>query len=557
MTLTADFDFTLLDFQLEDVEQTHTKRARLIANDPGTGKTYEGIALDLLNRQGIGNAKVDLKELFPSGKMKTLIVCPKSVVGSWEEHCEKLTGEDVYVVPGKAQDRKGHAAFLKAILDPRTSGYFIVNWEYVRMKREELKKVYWLHIIADECHKAKNRKSQQTLALKVQRTVYKTAMSGTPADNAPEDLWSILNWLWPNYYTSFWKFVNAYCDIQTHDPKTGQELGYRKVVGVNEDNIQKLHEEMEPWYVRRLKQDVLKDLPDKYYTKIWVDLDAKQRKAYEQMRKTMMAWVSEHEEEIDNNPVMAQAVVSQLVRLQQYADAYLVPRLDANGEHLWKWKWKYPKKGMPRAEQNAWRKEHQDDPESGGAVKVFLYDMIDPSSKLDALQEWMEDRPDEPLVIFSQYKSVIKLLEHRLRKAEVAYRLCTGDVTGEDRTRGVKDFQEARARVFAGTIAAGGVGITLTRASTAAFIDRSWSPAINGQAEDRTHRIGQTQAVEVIDFMARNTVDLGKHQKLAVKGIWLKKILGDQVDIDAVLADLETTGASEAEQYIQQEVDKE
>lgn len=554
------WNFSLLDFQEEDVQQLKGMRSRLIGNEPGTGKTFEGIALDLLNRNGEGNAKVNLKELFPNGRMKTLIVCPKSVIGAWEEHCEKLTDEDVFVVPSKATDRKGRTKFVKDFLDPRTSGYFIVHWEFLRLERENLKKVYWLTIIADECHRAKNRKSQQTLALKILRTVYKTAMSGTPADNAPQDLWSILNWLWPNYYTSFWNFIKAYCDVQTVDPRTGEELGYRKIVGVNEENIPKLHKEMSNWYVRRRKEDVLKDLPDKYYTKLWVDLDAKQRRAYDQMRKTMMAWVSDHEEELDN-PVIANAVVSQLVRLQQYSDAYLVPRLNEDGQHVFKWKWKYPEKGWTRARQKEWRDMHVDDPESGGAVKVFLYDVMNPSAKLDALQELMEDRPGEPIIVFSQYKQVIKLLADRLENDKIPYALITGDVTGEDRTANVRTFQAGEARVIAGTIAAGGVGITLTRASTVVFIDRSWSPAINGQAEDRAHRIGQTEAVEVIDLMARNTVDLGKSQKLAMKGVWLKKILGDKVDMDAVLADLDTLkttgGTNSVEAIIQRELDKE
>src|SRR5690606_38419567 len=84
-------------------------------------------------------------------------------------------------------------------------------------------------------------------------------------------------------------------------------------------------------------------------------------------------------------------------------------------------------------------------------------------------------------------------------------------------------------RVFAGTVAAGGVGITLTNASTVVFLDKAWSPALNAQAEDRLHRIGQKSAVQVIDLMAKGTVDIGRKQLLEKKMEWLRSILGDQV----------------------------
>jgi SNF2 family DNA or RNA helicase len=524
----------LLNFQQEDFEQLKSMRSRLIGNDQGTGKTYEGIAIDQANRAGDGNAKVDLRELFPRGKMKTLVVCPKTVIGSWEEHCEELTDEDVHVVPDlqpMSSYKKRRAAFVKKIMSPHSEGYFIVNWEFLRLELDSLKKVYFLNIIADECQRAKNRKAQQTRALKQLRTVYKTAMSGTPADNNPEDIWSIFNWLWPNYYTSFWKFVKAYCLYEdVVDPRTGESKGYKKFKGVNPETIGNLHKEMKPWFVRHLKEDVLPDLPAKYYSRIWVDLDPKQRKAYDQMRKTMVAWVEEHENELDN-PVIANAVVSQLVRLQQYANAYLVPQLDEDGNHKFKIVRKTNKKTGELEEKT-----------------VYLYDAIDPSSKLDAVMEWLEDHPDEQVIIFSKFKTIVNLLSARLEAKAIPHGLLTGDVKQTDRTRFVQEFQAGRLRVFAGTIAAGGVGITLTAARTVIFIDREWSPAWNTQAEDRAHRIGQENAVEIIDLMARNTVDLGKAQRILQKGVWLKQLLGDKVPQVQLALEAEQNGTFEPEQ---------
>lgn len=545
----------LFKFQQEDVDKLKSKRARLIGNDPGTGKTFEAIALDMLNRQGDGNSKVDLGELFLRGTgMKTLVVCPKSVIDTWDRHCMELTDEDVFVV-----DTKNRHLIVRELMDKRTSGYFIVNWEFLRLELDNLKKVRFLHIIADECHRAKNRKAQQTRALKQLDTIYKTAMSGTPADNKPQDLWSILNWLWPNYYTSYWKFVNAYVKVEEEETQDGN--GYRKLGAPNEETIPFLHDEMRPWFARRLKEDVLPDLPDKYHTKLWVDLDPKQRRAYDQMRKTMMVWIEEHEDEIEaGDPIIAQAAVSQLVRLQQYADGYLVPLLDDNGEHVHKLKFT---KGTDLEFRKLWRgiktvaafekfvDENEDELykwDEDLPTLVPQYKMVDPSSKLDALMEMLEDRDGEQLIVFSQFKAAINLFGQRLAAKEIPHGLYTGDTGQADRARIEQEFQAGKLRVFAGTIAAGGVGLTLTASSTVVFLDRSWSPAINLQAEDRAHRIGQKNAVEIIDIMARDTVDLGKSQQLAMKMRWLKMILGDKVDDEVVLSIMEEAITVEIEE---------
>jgi hypothetical protein len=139
----------------------------------------------------------------------------------------------------------------------------------------------------------------------------------------------------------------------------------------------------------------------------------------------------------------------------------------------------------------------------------------------------LEDNPDEQIVVFSQFKQIIHLLEKRLVKSGISHVLLTGDTPQEERGNIVERFQKGEAKVFAGTIAAGGVGITLTASSTIVFLDRSWSPALNQQSEDRLHRIGQKEAVQVIDIMARDTVDLGRKQRLEQKWSWIRELLGD------------------------------
>jgi SNF2 family DNA or RNA helicase len=448
----------LFPFQAEDVDYLVSATGALIANDMGTGKTYEAIARDQMIRDRVGHAA-------------TLVVAPLTILEDvWKNHFEDLT--DLKVVALDPKDRKGSWALWHAI----KGDVFLVHWEALRLM-PELQEATWLHVIADECHRAKNRKAQQTKALKaIKRVAYMTAMSGTPVVNRPDELWSILNWLYPKTYTSYWRFFNKYVETET---KYFRGRTVRVTVGPK--NLDKIHEEIEPFYVRRRKEDVLPDLPDKYYTEIKVDLTPVQRRAYDTMRKEMIAWIGEHEEEVLAAPV----VIAQLIRLQQFAVAFA---------------------------------EYEPDL---GRIRLS-----EPSSKLDALMEVL-DESEEPVVVFSRFKQLINLAARRFDTASIPYVTLTGSTSQDERRENVTQFQKGNVHVFAGTLGAGGIGITLTRASTVVFLDRDWSPALNRQAEDRLHRIGQLNAVHVIDIVARNTVDLGKRQMLELKESWIRAILGD------------------------------
>jgi SNF2 family DNA or RNA helicase len=468
---------TPFDFQKEAVAKLSRQKSRLLGDDMGLGKTDQAIWIDQENRKG------------REGRIKTLIVAPKSVLPAWQEALERETNGPIYII-----DPKKRAEFEKAASDGRKPGYFLCHWEALRLM-PGLRNVDWFHIVADEVHRAKSRKAQQTQALKSLRTEYKTGLSGTPADNAPQDLWSIVNWLWPSFYTSYWSFLKHYCVVEQ------AAGGYMKVVGVK--NTESLHQEMKPWFVRRLKEDVLKDLPDKYYTNIWVDLSPTQRRSYNEMKKDLIAWVGKQDQE---QPLIASVVVAQLTRLQQFAigSAEITGYVDK------------PVKNKDTGEVTM--------------VTVPVVKMVEPSSKLDALMDLLDSTAldTEPVVVFSQFKGSIRLLEARCKKAGISLATLTGDTKQEDRADAIAGFQNGKYQVFAGTIAAGGVGITLTRASTVVFLDRAWSPAMNKQSEDRLHRIGQKNAVQVIDIMARGTIDLGRRQQIEQKWEWLKSMLGDK-----------------------------
>jgi SNF2 family DNA or RNA helicase len=482
----------LYPFQQKAVDKLSGPFAsRLIGDEMGLGKTIEGIVVDyklrLATRRPAGDAR----------RRRTLVLAPLSVHDHWQKHIKMVwPTAKVYVYESQYQPAEARRRFALALR--QNYSYYVIHYEGIRAKDllPKLRTVDWFDIIADECHRIKNKKAQQTRALKSLKTRYKMGLSGTPADNKPQDLWSVLNWMWPQVYTSFWKYVQTYCEValeQSHGST------FRKIVGVNKENIPYLLKEMEPYYVRRLKVDVLKELPPKTYTDIWVDLSPKQRKAYNSMRKDMLAWVGEHEDQVLSAPV----AIAQLVRLQQFAlasaeIAYKTVRL-----------------------------------KTGEAEQRRVVTLSDPSAKLDALEEYVADNPTEQFVIFSQFRTMVDLAARRLEANKVSVGRYTGAITDQQtRNATVEAFQRGDLHCFAGTIAAGGESITLTAASTVVFTDRHWSPAKNNQAEDRLHRVGQKNAVQVIDLMARNTIDLGRRQVIASKWTTLKYLLGDTVDLD-------------------------
>lgn len=466
----------LWNFQRADVDLLASKRSCLIANEMGTGKTPTAVELDKVRRE------VHKTVTALQANNKTLVVCPLSVVDVWVQHFKDWNPAlRVRAINPKKRE------LLLADLDFDVA---VVHWDALRLMPElaagpvNHKVLGWFHIIADEAHRAKNRNAKQTKSLKKIRAVYKTALTGTPMINAPHELWSILNWLYPKDYKAYWKFYNKHVDYVVIPPQ-----GYHKIIGPR--NEKELQEAIKPFYVRHRKKakccehhplGVTPDLPEKYYTTLEVDLHPIQRTAYQQMKKELVAWVGENQDV----PLVAPIVIAQLTRLSQFSVAYATVTDTGN------------------------------------------VSLAEPSSKLDMLMELIEDSPDEQFVVFSQFSQLIDLLEQRLRGYEIPYTKLTGDVPEQQRRRGVEEFQAGNKRIFIGTIAAGGVGITLTSASTVVFLDRAWSPALNSQAEDRLHRMGQKNPVHVIDIVAKRTVDLGRKARLEIKEEWIRKMLGDE-----------------------------
>jgi SNF2 family DNA or RNA helicase len=490
--------YTLRDFQQEMVDKALKVPVFLCGDDMGLGKTIEGMEVDRRRRLAAGkNGILGL----------TLVITTLSGTDVWTQHYKTYLPQ----IPTYTIDPKNRDAFEKVVRAGRP-GVYIVHWDVLRLL-PSLRERTWFHVIADEVHRAKNRKAQVTQAFKKIKTHHKLGLSGTPGDNKPDDLWSILNWILPKMFGSYWRFFKYYCDYKDHPN------GYKIVTGVR--NVAHLHNLIGKYWIRRRKEQVAKDLPPKEYDTRWVELYPAQRRAYDDMRKKQLAWVGEHENDL--KPVAAPIIITQLMRLQQFAVSGIVVQPGFKRVRNKKWNPHIPTVPEDQLKdlRENWRTRR---------VPITIYKMVDPSAKLDYFMDMIKDvdLDANPIVVFTQFKRAATLLSERLAKVKIPHGVVTGDVAKGDRDQAVLDFQAGRTQVFVGTIGSCRESITLTRSQTVVFIDRAWSPSWNRQAEDRLHRIGQTGSVQVIDLVARNTLDMGRMQHYKTKWTWLQKMFGDQ-----------------------------
>ncbi len=460
----------LWTFQDEDVTRFEDQQAVLFAWEMGCGKTPAAVERDW-------RLRLRMKE----GKAPTLVVAPIGTHDGWEAWFAKTPLKVVRINP------KDRFRFM------RTPGHVYIVHPEALIRMPEVWQYPWFHVILDECQMIKNHKTKTFKTMRKIRKPFKTALSGTPVTTRPQDFWGTLNWLKPSVWTSVNRFIDTYVDYWKM-PNEDSPLGYTKVP-LGPKNVDQLLSQIAPYFSRHLKTEqccphhpegVMPWLPKKYFRDPpeWVDLGPLQRRAYDQMNEEMIAWVGEHEDE----PVVAPVVIAQLNRLMQFALGY-IERVD------------------------------------GKLV------MSEPSAKLDRLVNMVQTQlGPKQLIVASQWKSPLTpMTAKRLEKEGISYVTYTGDDSHQARRENKAKFMAGDAQLLLMSVKAGGVGVDGLQksCSTMVFLDRDWSPAFNRQCEDRLHRGGQESPVEVIDIMARDTVDLGRHQRIETKWYWIKKLLGD------------------------------
>lgn len=503
-------------------------RALLLGDDMGLGKCGQsaGAICEFLMRKSAFASDIHMPiEAFESAEDMLawanvdngpkLIVSPMSVNGTWRRELKMWLGSSTPLVTADGTTpKKRNKQILEGI---ECQGWTIVNWEQIRTKKEKQKvrkKIVhpitgdfikwrtveqevevmreplfedtpWVAAVADEAHRAKNRKSLQTKGLWRIDADMKLALTGTPLMNSPDELWPVLKWLYPDEYTSYWRFFDEYVDFY--------EGQYGKIItGVK--NADALRFELSTRLVRRTKKQVLKDLPDKTREYVPVKLGSKQRKLYDEAEKQM--WF-EVEQAIKEGDKQAKAFAAAAIKNQTYQVVNGAAR-------------------TVRLRQIA--------------SSPALLGGEDDSAKLDAAVELILDAGKQ-MVVFTEFVATTNLLVERLRDKKLVAEAYTGSVSQEARTQLEDDFQQGDIDVIVGTIPAMKEGITLTAADTVLFIERHWTPAVNEQCEDRLHRVGQKKNVTVLILEAEDTVDT---QKVSVTNAIKSLIVSSVIDKDDV-----------------------
>jgi len=383
-------------------------------------------------------------------------------------------------------------------LKNENGGFIMKPWkqaDYITSRK-------WDFVWTDEFHRMKDKDSKWTVQIKkIKTTVGRHGSTGTGFINRPNEIWSLLNFLNPKEFSSYWGFYEDYCEVDDWS-------GYARVTGVKPEKRDEFRKIVRDIGVRRTLDNTHPDIDRPIFRAIEVDLNPTQRKMYDAIKGELQT--------LDQNgtPLYAANVLSLLQRLRQICVG--TPEVIA---------------------------DYYDETQDRRVQKIKL---VEPSSKIDAVMEileglqWDEDRK-EPLVVFSCFKDPLELLKARLNKHNNAvmemglsndflYNYIHLDVNDKDTVRYHKwhdEFPTMKYRVFMSTLQLGGESINLTPAHHLVFLDRSWSPKDNNQGIGRIRRPGQTATPVVFNINAKKTTDQYIEQVNYVKNGWFNQIFGN------------------------------
>lgn len=552
----APGDEQLYSFQRAGVAWLKVVRRALLLDEMGTGKTVQSTTA--------------LRELAWEGELAgpVLVVCPNSMKGTWKRELGVWWPDAVaHIIGGTAAQRTRQFKAVSEDLDAGKQVVVIMNWEGLRshsrlapfgsvaLRRckacggedtvrettcethlRELNHIDFAAVVADEAHRALDPKSKQTRALRGASGDAKIrfALTGTPISKDPTQLWTILNWVdeaeWPT--KSAW--VERMVDY-THNIFGGREIN-----GLNPLTEGEFRATVDPKTRRVLKEIVLPFLPPVITERREVEMAPKQRKQYKDMEELLIA-------RLDTGTLVADNAMVQVGRLVQLAsscgDIEIRQEPDVRWflDPVWEWtgtEWIHkpdPVSGEPMFENV--KRQAVDEHGNGLLKDVESFVPIDPSAKLDAFFDDISDFGDQSVAVFAESRKLIELLSARMTKKGIEHVLLTGAVSEEDRDKAMAAFQAGEVQFILVTIKAGGTGVTLTKASVACFLQRSWSPIDMDQTYARTHRIGSEihDSITLIQYVTKDTIEDDQLGVLERKGEMIEQIVQDEEKLRALI----------------------
>ncbi len=402
----------------------------ILADDMGLGKTVQALAHLLYEKQ----------QYAPDHP--SLVIAPTSLMGNWKREAQRFT-PDLKVLLLHGPDRKSLFADIEH--------YDIVLTTYSLMLKDKLihaQQAYHF-VILDESQNIKNARSKRSQVIFQLKSKHRLCLTGTPMENHLGELWSLFHFLMPGYLGTQERFNRLF-----RTPIEKQ---------ADKDRQIQLQQRLKPFMLRRTKEMVATELPEKTEMIRTVPLSGKQRDLYETVRLAMDEKVRE---EISKKG-LARSQIMILDALLKLRQTCCDPRL----------------------------------------LSLSTAKEVHASAKLDMLMEMVPEMVEEgrKIIIFSQFVKMLEIIEEELHKHPIRYTKLTGQTRNRDEV--IMEFQEGDAQVFLISLKAGGVGLNLTAADTVIHYDPWWNPAVERQATDRAYRIGQDKPVFVYKLLTEETVE--------------------------------------------------
>lgn len=401
----------------------------ILADDMGLGKTIQTIAL-LLERKQEGV------------EAPSLIICPASLVYNWEKELKRFAPKlRVRMIVGNSEERG------EQIRSEEESDVWVTSYDMVKRDIAWYKEQAFDVEIIDEAQNIKNQGTQAAKAVKRIKSAVRFALTGTPIENKLSELWSIFDYLMPGILGSYETFKKTYEIPIAYEQDDACSKRLQKMIA--------------PFILRRMKQDVLKELPDKLEENVYVQMEEEQETIYrahvEQMRSRL---IQQSGDEVKTGKLQ---ILAELTRLRQICcDPGLI---------------------------------YENYRRFSGKQKRCM----------ELVREAVEN--GHKILIFSQFKSVFPILKKWMDQEKIDSYVLTGETSKEERSRMAESFNHDQVPVFLISLKAGGTGLNLTGASIVIHFDPWWNLAAQNQATDRAHRIGQTEQVVVYKLIAKGTIE--------------------------------------------------
>ena len=412
------------------------------------------------DEMGLGKTIQSLAVIEGARPVKVLIFCPAILKHQWKSEIERFTALSVVVIEGDAEER------IECWNKEAT--VYVANYELLLRDLEHMIGTEWDYIVADEATKISNPYAKQSKAIKKLKAKNRIALTGTPISNRANEIWNIIDFTNPGVLGSYFQFIEKYC-VKNH---FGGIFAYK--------NLEELQYRLKRFMIRRMKKDVLKELPEKIVADISFKMTEEEEALYMRLKKEILFEIDQIDINKIENPMTIQNTMTKMLRLRQLTDS-----MELLGEKT-------------------------------------------RSSKLEALRELLAEAMDgeRKAIVFTQFATMANILNREL--AEYQPLMITGEVDQRDRYRIVDDFNNKNENKVLIMTSAGQFGLNIQRASVIFHYDQEWSLAKMEQRDGRAHRYGQKETVLVYNLLAEGTVDFYVRKVLHKKAKLSASVLGDE-----------------------------